>query len=127
MKNEIMEEVWRNRDEFARQHNHDIDAMVAALRDMERKPLSQIVDRRRKAPNCHAGRRPEQRGANQWDTGSLPHSPAISSHRRTGQAGPFAMSRRSSPDCAPAGRKAPLTVYSAPARGPVRVEVDPKT
>jgi len=35
MKNEILEEVWRNRDEFARQHGYDIDAMVVALQEME--------------------------------------------------------------------------------------------
>ena len=50
-KNEILEEVWRHRDAFAREHNHDIDAMVAALQRMERQPLSKIVDRRKKTPN----------------------------------------------------------------------------
>jgi len=49
-KNEIMEEVWRNRDEFAKEHNYDLDAMVAALREMEKHPLSKVVDRRRKRP-----------------------------------------------------------------------------
>ena len=51
MKNEILEEVWRNRDEFARQHNHNIDAMVAALQEMERHPLTRLVNRRKRAPN----------------------------------------------------------------------------
>jgi hypothetical protein len=49
-KNEILEEVWRNRDEFAREHNYDLDAMVAALQEMEKHPLSRIVDRRPNAP-----------------------------------------------------------------------------
>ena len=53
--NEILEEVWRNRDEFAREHNYDIDAMVAALQEMERRSLNEVVDRRpnvpRKAPS----------------------------------------------------------------------------
>jgi len=49
-KNEILEEVWRNRDEFAREHNYDIDAMVATLQKMEKHPLSKVVDRRRKKP-----------------------------------------------------------------------------
>ena len=31
MKNEILQEVWRNRDEFAREHNYDIDAMVVPI------------------------------------------------------------------------------------------------
>ena len=46
-KNEILEEVWRNRDEFAEQYNHDIDAMVTALQQMERHSLSKVVDRRK--------------------------------------------------------------------------------
>lgn len=46
-KNEILEEVWRNRDEFAREHNYDLDAMVAALQEMEKHPLTKVVDLRR--------------------------------------------------------------------------------
>ena len=46
MKNEILQEVWRNRDEFAKDHNYDIDAMVAALQEMEKHPLTRTVDRR---------------------------------------------------------------------------------
>jgi hypothetical protein len=46
-KNEILEEVWRNRDEFAREHNYDLDAMVAALQEMEKHPLTIVVDLRR--------------------------------------------------------------------------------
>ena len=51
MKNEILEEVWRNRDEFARQYSYDIDAMVVALQEMEHHPLTRLVDRRKRAPN----------------------------------------------------------------------------
>ena len=47
---DILTEVWRNRDEFARQHDYDLDAMVATLKEMERRPLNAIVDRSRKAP-----------------------------------------------------------------------------
>ena len=44
MTNEILNEVWRNRDAFARKHGYDIDAMVATLQEMERtEPLSRIV------------------------------------------------------------------------------------
>jgi len=50
-KNEILEEVWRNRDEFAREHNYDLDAMVAALQEMEKHPLTKVVDLRRKRPD----------------------------------------------------------------------------
>ena len=49
-KNEILEEVWRHRDEFAREHNYDRDAMVAALQEMEKHPLSEVVDRRPDTP-----------------------------------------------------------------------------
>lgn len=47
MKNEILQEVWRNRDEFAKEHNYDLDAMVAALQEMEKNPLTRTVDRRK--------------------------------------------------------------------------------
>ena len=49
MKNELLEEVWRTRDEFARKYNYDLDAMVAALKEMERHSHSQLVDRRKEA------------------------------------------------------------------------------
>lgn len=47
MKNEILQEVWRNRDEFAKEHNYDLDAMVAALQEMEKTSLTQTVDLRK--------------------------------------------------------------------------------
>jgi hypothetical protein len=61
MKNEILQEVWRHRDDFAREHAYDLAAMVATLQAMERKPLTSIVDRRTGAPRTRmplmAGRR----------------------------------------------------------------------
>lgn len=50
MKNEILEEVWRNRDAFAKKWNYDIDAMVNALQEMEREPYGKLVDRRKIIP-----------------------------------------------------------------------------
>ncbi|MBI2266058.1 MAG: hypothetical protein HYU64_12935 [Armatimonadetes bacterium] len=47
MKNEILSEVWRNRDEFAKRYNYDIEAMVVALREMESHPWNTVVDRRK--------------------------------------------------------------------------------
>lgn len=41
-----MQEVWRNRDEFAKEHDYNLDEMVAALQEMEKHPLTRIVDRR---------------------------------------------------------------------------------
>jgi hypothetical protein len=50
MDNEILEEVWKNREEFARRYNHDLDAIVAALREMERHPLTKVVSRGKDTP-----------------------------------------------------------------------------
>ena len=55
MKNEILEGVWCNRDEFAREHNYDIDAMVETLQEMEKQPLSRIIDRRSQDSKKHSG------------------------------------------------------------------------
>jgi len=44
MNNEILEEVWRIRDEFARRYDYDLDAMVAALNEAEEHPWSVVVD-----------------------------------------------------------------------------------
>ncbi len=46
MKNEIMQEIWHNRDEFAKEHNYNLDEKIAALQEMEKHPLTRIVDRR---------------------------------------------------------------------------------
>ncbi len=51
MKNEILEEVWRNRDEFAKRYSYNINAMVAALQEMERHSQGLIVNRRKETPN----------------------------------------------------------------------------
>ena len=51
MRNEILQEVWRHRDDFARQYDYDIDAMVAALKEMEKPFLTLVVDRREEPPN----------------------------------------------------------------------------
>lgn len=49
--NEILLEVWRNRDEFAKRHNYNLNAMVATLQEMEQHPWNAIVDRRKETPN----------------------------------------------------------------------------
>ncbi|MFH0948387.1 MAG: hypothetical protein V1833_05245 [Elusimicrobiota bacterium] len=51
MKNEILSEVWFNRNELVKRYNYDIDTMVAALQEMERHPWSVIVDRRKEIPD----------------------------------------------------------------------------
>jgi N-methylhydantoinase B/oxoprolinase/acetone carboxylase alpha subunit len=62
MKNEILHEVWRNRDEFAREYKHDIKAMVAALQEMEKHPLTGTVDRRGQTPVGPAGHKQKNTG-----------------------------------------------------------------
>jgi len=45
MENEILREVWRNRDAFAKRHRYNLDAMVEELRQMERQSPNKLVDR----------------------------------------------------------------------------------
>ncbi len=52
MKNDILEEVWRNRDEFAKQYNYNLNDMVSELQKLEQNPFSRLVDRRKLAPNA---------------------------------------------------------------------------
>jgi hypothetical protein len=56
MKNEILREVWDNRDKFARRCNHNLDLMVRAIRKVERTIRNRIVDRTKKKPNKHLHR-----------------------------------------------------------------------
>ena len=45
-KDEIIAEVWRNRDAFARAHHHDLSQIVAELRKRENEHPQRVVDRR---------------------------------------------------------------------------------
>jgi hypothetical protein len=45
-RDEIIVEVWRNRDDYARKHNYNLDEMVADLRKREQAHPDRIVDRR---------------------------------------------------------------------------------
>jgi hypothetical protein len=49
VEDEILREVWRNRDAFAKRHGYDLDAMVEELRQMERQSPNKLVDRSAKA------------------------------------------------------------------------------
>jgi hypothetical protein len=42
-KDEIIAEVWRNREAFARQHQHNLNEMVAALRRQEQQHPERLV------------------------------------------------------------------------------------
>jgi hypothetical protein len=45
--NEIVAEVWRNRDAYVAEHQHDLKKIVEDLRRWEKEHPSQVVDRRR--------------------------------------------------------------------------------
>ena len=45
-KDEIIAEVWRNRDAYARAHNHNLNEIVADLRKREKEHPQRVVDRR---------------------------------------------------------------------------------
>ena len=61
MKNEILLEVWRNRDEFARRHKYNLDLMVKTLRRIERESRNPLVSQRRKPPAKRMRRQPHFR------------------------------------------------------------------
>jgi hypothetical protein len=45
VEDEILREIWRNRDAFAKRHGYNLDAMVEELRQMERQSPNKLVDR----------------------------------------------------------------------------------
>lgn len=45
-RDEIIAEVWRNRDAYAAQHNNSLNEMVADLRERQKRPGCKLVDRR---------------------------------------------------------------------------------
>jgi hypothetical protein len=57
MHNEIMKEVWRARDAFARRHHYDIDAMIEELKNVEQASELPIVDRSKRTLRRRARRK----------------------------------------------------------------------
>ena len=51
-RDEIISEVWRNRDEYAAEHHHDLAKIVADLKRKQRHPHSTLVDRRPNKPHA---------------------------------------------------------------------------
>ena len=43
---EIIAEVWKNRDAYAAKHHHNLDEMLADIRKLQQKLGGQLVDRR---------------------------------------------------------------------------------
>ena len=51
-KDEIIAEVWRNRDAYARKHNYNLDEIVADLRKREQAHPDRIVDLQHRTTPC---------------------------------------------------------------------------
>jgi len=47
MKDEIIMEIWHNRDRLAEKYDHNLDGIVAALLERQAHPLTSIVKRPR--------------------------------------------------------------------------------
>ncbi len=45
-KDEIITEVWQNRDAYAEKHHHDLSAIVADLQMRQKRRNCQLVDRK---------------------------------------------------------------------------------
>lgn len=45
-RDEIIAEVWQNRDTYAAQHHNSLNEMVADLRKRQKRPGCRLVDRR---------------------------------------------------------------------------------
>ena len=43
---EIIAEVWRNRESYAKRHHHSLQEIVADLQTRQETPFSRLVDRR---------------------------------------------------------------------------------
>jgi hypothetical protein len=50
MKNEILCEVWDNRDKFARRCNYNLDVMAKTFAQIEHDPCITLVDKKKKTP-----------------------------------------------------------------------------
>ncbi len=44
MKDEILEELWKSKDEIAEEHGYNMDKLVNTLREMEKERGIEIVD-----------------------------------------------------------------------------------
>lgn len=53
---EIITEVWQNREKLAQRCQHSLHQIVLDLQERQRTPLSALVDRRRRATGAVAGR-----------------------------------------------------------------------
>lgn len=49
-KDEIIAEVWRNRDAYVKKHHHSLDEIMRDLKRRQKKSRLKLVDRRRRRP-----------------------------------------------------------------------------
>jgi len=47
-KDEIIAEVWKNREAYAKRHHHNLHEIVADLQKRQQTPFSRLVDRRKR-------------------------------------------------------------------------------
>ena len=47
-RDEIIAEVWRNRDAYVERHHHSLDEILEDLRKRQKNPHSKLVDRRKR-------------------------------------------------------------------------------
>jgi len=45
-KDEIIVEVWRNRDAYVEKHHHNLDEIFKDLQKRQKKPFSKMIDKR---------------------------------------------------------------------------------
>ena len=57
---EIIEEVWKNREALAKRCHHNLHEIVLDLQQRQRTPLTELVDRRRTSASmvCREARQP---------------------------------------------------------------------
>ena len=58
---EIIEEVWKNREALAKRYHHNLYEIVLDLQQRQKTPLTELVDRRRRASGpmvCREARQP---------------------------------------------------------------------
>lgn len=46
-KDEVIAEVWKNRDAYVEKHHYKLDEILKDLQKRQKKPFSKLIDRRR--------------------------------------------------------------------------------
>ena len=60
-RDEIMAEVWKNREAYAKRHHHNLHEIVIDLQKRQQNPLACLVDRKHRARGymaCREARQP---------------------------------------------------------------------